>query len=37
MCFGEHVPEEMDLILVDVCESTFLRVGEIGADGSSYQ
>jgi hypothetical protein len=20
MCFGEHVPDEMDLILVDVCE-----------------
>jgi hypothetical protein len=20
MCFGEHVPEEMDLVLVDVCE-----------------
>lgn len=22
MCFGEHVPDEMDLILVDVCECT---------------
>jgi hypothetical protein len=21
MCFGEHVPQEMDLVLVDVCES----------------
>jgi hypothetical protein len=29
MCFGEHVPQEMDLVLVDVCElyhvNTFRR------------
>jgi hypothetical protein len=36
MCFGEHVPLEMDLVLIDVCESTVLS-RSTRADGSSNQ
>jgi len=24
MCFGEHIPDEVDLVLIDMCMSTSL-------------
>jgi hypothetical protein len=36
MCFGEHIPEEVDLVLVDLCESSPMSP-HIKANGVSDQ
>jgi len=35
MCFGEHIPDEVDLVLIDMCMS--IQLWSKIANTSSYQ